>query len=151
MSAWPLLVADPCCCKVTGPNVAHSGSKDKDHTMVPGDITSCLHLTVPLYPGVFSSASLYCAYILWFLFLFYFSTIYFLLLVAPRVSEYLGSSQEWSPECYALLMHYDTGLGHLEHDLPTHTHTYPACMVLPIWATGHRSGGCLVLAHHLPK
>lgn len=131
--------------------MAFGGCRGQDLTMTLGGIIDYLRQAVPHYRGVFSSASLYCAYILWFLFLFYFSTIYFLLLVAPRVSEYLGSSQEWSPECYALLMHYDTGLGHLEHDLPTHTHTYPACMVLPIWATGHRSGGCLVLAHHLPK
>ena len=55
--------------------------------MAPGDISSCSHQTVP-----------HCTPL--FLFLFYFSTIYLFLLVAPSVSECLGSFQE----CSALLI-----------------------------------------------
>jgi hypothetical protein len=38
-----------------------------------------------------------------------FSTTYLLLLVVPRVFDCLGSSQEWSQECYAPLMFYSAG------------------------------------------
>ena len=64
--------------------------------MVPGGITGYSHQAVPHYPQVSSSASLHCAHILLFLFLFHFSTTYLLLLVVPGVSECLGLSQVWS-------------------------------------------------------
>lgn len=57
--------------------------------LVPGGITSYLHNIVPHYPPGSSSASLHCIHILLFLFLFYFSTTYLLLLVASGVSECL--------------------------------------------------------------
>lgn len=83
--------------------------------MVPGGVTSYSHLTVPHYPPVSSSASLHCDHILLFLFPVYFSTNNLLLLVVPRVSECLGSSQEWSQECCGIM---SPGRGHLGHGLP---------------------------------
>ena len=55
--------------------------------MVPDGITGYSHQAVPHYPPVSSSASLHCAHILLFLFLFRFSTTSLLLLVATGVSE----------------------------------------------------------------
>ena len=79
--------------------MAPGGSTGQDPTMVPDGITGYSHQAVPHYPRVSSSASLHCAHILLFLFLFHFSTTYLLLLVAPGISECLGLSQEWSQEC----------------------------------------------------
>jgi len=79
--------------------------------MVPGSIIGYSHQAVPHYPQVSSSASLHCTHILLFLFLFHFSTTYLLLSVVLRLSEHLGSSQEWSQKCYALFVHYGTRQG----------------------------------------
>jgi hypothetical protein len=65
-----------------------------------------LLMSVVHYLWVSSSASLHCVHILRFLFLFHIATSYLLLLVAPEVSECLGLFQEWSQECYDLLIHY---------------------------------------------
>lgn len=75
--------------------------------MDPGGINYSYHLTVPYYSRVSNSAYLCCIHIHLFLFLFHFSTTFLLLLVAPRVSECLGSSQE----CYGRLAHYGTKQG----------------------------------------
>ena len=88
-----------------------TGSTGQDSTIDSGGITGYSHQAVPHYPQVSISASLHCAHILLLLFLFYFSATDLLLLVALGVSECLGSSQEWSQECYAPLMHYDAGQG----------------------------------------
>ena len=74
------------------PDVGPGGSTGQDPTTVSGGVISYSHRAVPHYPQVPSSDSLHCACILLFLFLFHFSTTYLLLLVAPGVSEYLGSS-----------------------------------------------------------
>lgn len=83
----------------------------------PDGITSYSHQAVPHYPRDSSSASLHCAHILLSL-LSDFSNIHLLLLLAPRISEYLGSSPEQSQEDYGLFMQYGTGLGHLNPVLP---------------------------------
>lgn len=70
-------------------------------------ITGYSHWDVPHYPRVSSSASLDCVHIL--LLLFHLFTSYLLLLVAPGLCGYLGLSQVWSQECYALPMQRDTG------------------------------------------
>ena len=64
----------------------------QDHNTVPGGITGYSHQAVPHYPRVSSSASLHCAHILLFLFLFHLSTTHLLLSVVSGVSECLGSS-----------------------------------------------------------
>ena len=103
--------------------MASSGITSQDLTMVPGPRSqvpgprsqvpgpSYSHQVVPHYPPVSSSASLHCAHILLLLFLFRFSTTYLLFLVVSRVSVCLGSSQQWSQECYVLPVHYDTRHG----------------------------------------
>lgn len=74
--------------------------------LVPGDITSdCSALPLTL------QFCLLCTHILLFVFLFSVSTTYLLFLEVPRVSDYLGSSQEWVQECCFLLMHFGAGLG----------------------------------------
>jgi hypothetical protein len=83
-SAWPLVVTDPCCCRAT--DLDASGSTGQDPTMVSGGIAGYSQQAFPHYPQVSSSASLHCAHVLLFLFLFHFSTIYLLLLVVPGVS-----------------------------------------------------------------
>lgn len=101
--------------------------------MVPGGITSN-HIRlflIPSYPGMSSSASLHCSHILLLLILFHFPTTYLLILVAPGVSEDLGLSQEWSPECCALRVRY--GRGHLGHGLT------PQACVAPNWWSSQSS------------
>jgi hypothetical protein len=73
----------------------------------PGGTIVYSHQTVPHYPWLSSSASFHCAHILLLLFLCHFSLTYSLLLVVPRVSECLESSQV----CYARLVHYGAGRG----------------------------------------
>jgi hypothetical protein len=46
-----------------------------------------------------------------FVFLSYFYNTYLLLLLVPRISEYLRSSLKWFQEGYALFMQYNTGQG----------------------------------------
>ena len=57
--------------------------------MVSDGLTSHSHQAVPSYPLLSSFASLHCALILLFLFLFHFSTTYLFLSVVPGVSECL--------------------------------------------------------------
>lgn len=94
MSVWPLVKTDPSCCRATGPDVAHIGSRSQNPTMVPQGITSYSHRAVPLYPPVSSSASLHCAHVLLFLFVLHFFTTALLLSVVSRVFECLELSQE---------------------------------------------------------
>lgn len=75
-------------------------------TMVPDGISSYLHQAVPHCPQVSSSALLHCSYIL----LSLLSFLCLFLLLAPKVSDCLGSAQEWFQECYALPVHYGTRL-----------------------------------------
>lgn len=100
ISACPLVVMDSCLCRDTELKVALRATTDQDPTMVPSGTTVRLFLTL------FKSSVLSSFYpILLFLFLLYFSTTYLLLLVAPGVSECLGSSQQWSQRCYAPFKH----------------------------------------------
>ena len=85
--------------------------------MVPGDITSHPHQTVPHYNPVSSPAPPHRTRIPLLLPLLYFSTICPLLLMAPRISESPRSPQEWSQECYTPPTHYSTDRGHLQHGL----------------------------------
>lgn len=80
------------------------GSTDQDPTIVPGGITDYSHRAVPHLPPS-SPASLHYAHILLFLFLFHFSTAYYLFFMASRVS------QKWSQEWYALPVHYGARQG----------------------------------------
>ena len=57
-----------------------------DPDTAPGGITGYSHQAVPHYPRLSSSASLHCAHILLFHFLFHLSTTYWCLLVVPGVS-----------------------------------------------------------------
>jgi hypothetical protein len=123
-SAWCLVVTDPSCCKATGPDVAPSGITGYDPTTVPGGIISYSHQAIPHCPWASSSASLLCAHILSFSF-FSFLHHWLAPLSGTTVSEYLGSSQEWSQECYALLVHMAPGRDHLGSGLP---HPTPTCL-----------------------
>lgn len=69
------------------------GSTGQDPTVVPGGITGYSHQAVPHYLRVSSSACLYHAHILMFLFLFHFFTTYLILLEGTMVSKCLGFSQ----------------------------------------------------------
>lgn len=80
-------------------------STDQDPTIVPGGITDYSHHGVP-HPPPSSPASLHCAHILLFLFLFHFPTIYLLVLVVPGISKWGLRSG-----LYALLMYYDNRQG----------------------------------------
>ena len=91
--------------------MAPGGSTGQGPTVVPGGITGYSHQAH--YPQVSSSASLHCAHIFLFLFLFHFSTTYLCLLVACRVSECLRLSQERSRKCNVMV----PGRGHLRHGL----------------------------------
>ena len=109
-STGTVVVTHPCCCRATDPDMTPNDSTGQGPTMVPGDITSYSRPAVPRYPGVSSSASLHCAHAL-FLSLFHLSTTYLLLLVVPKLSKCLGSSRQWTQECYAPLVHYGTWQG----------------------------------------
>ena len=85
--------------------MATCGSTGQDPTIVPGDITDYSHQAV-LHSSLQFCLSSLC-YVLLFLFLLYLSTTSLILVMVSRVSECLGLSQEWSQECYALLVHYD--------------------------------------------
>jgi hypothetical protein len=77
MSAWLLVVTDPCCCRTTDPGIAPGGSTGQDPTMVPDSITSYSHQAThtTAYPRVSSPASHHCAHILLFLFLLHLSPL----------------------------------------------------------------------------
>ena len=99
MFTWPLVVTDSCYYKAMDSDIVLGCNMTQKLTLVLGSIISYSYQVDPHCPQVFSSPSLHCAHILLFLFLYRFSTTYLLLLVAPRVSECLGLSQEWSQEC----------------------------------------------------
>lgn len=121
-AAWPLVVTDLCCCRTTDPDVASGSSTGQNLTMVPCGIASYSQQGVPHYPQVSSSTSLCCIHSLWFL--------YLLLLVAPGVSECLGSSQV-GVSCIIV-----PDRVHLEHGAPG-LHSAQLVSIssqLPIWA-----------------
>lgn len=76
-----------------GPQWQHS----QDPTTVLGGNTSYSYQPVPHYLQLSSSASLHSLPFL---------HIYLLLFMVPRVSGYVGSSQECSQKCHALIVHY---------------------------------------------
>ena len=108
MSIWLLVVTVPCCCRATDPGVDPAAAQAR----VPqSQVISSYSHQLAHYPQVSSSACFHCVHILLFLFHFHFSTTYLLLLVMPGVSECLGSSQEWSQECYNPPVHCDARQG----------------------------------------
>lgn len=111
-----MVVTDSYYCRATDPEVVPSSSTGQDPSMVPVGITDSSHQAVPHYLRVSSfDSSLYSE--LLFLFLYHL----LVLRSGTRVSECLGSSQEWSQECYALLGHCGTRQDHLRSQ---------ACMVI---------------------
>lgn len=80
LSTWPLVVRNTCCCRDMDPDLALCVSRGQDSTMVPGGITGFSYQAAPYLLPVSRSASLHCAYILLFLVLFNFSTIFLALL-----------------------------------------------------------------------
>lgn len=92
MPVCPLVVTDPCCCRTIDTDVTPSRSTAHDPTVIPGAITS-LTIHIRLFLSVLKSQVLplfIASHILLFLFLFYSSTTYLLLLVTTGVLDCLG-------------------------------------------------------------
>lgn len=121
------MVINPCCCRATDPAMAlpvaaqperHSGPKRHQPAT-----HSRLYLTIwksPVLP-LFIVPTSSC------FFFFHFSATYLLLLVAPRLPECLGSSQEWLRSSLCLLCIIAPDRNHLRHGLPIRYH--PLCHV----------------------
>ena len=87
MSAWLLVVTDPCCCRTTDPGIAPGGSTGQDPTMVPDGTSPVTHIR--LFPDTLKSPvqPLFIVPTPFFLFSF---LHHLLLLEVPRVSGVSG-------------------------------------------------------------
>lgn len=77
---WPLVETgatdidpDLCCCRTTDPDMALGGRMGQGNSVASRDSISCFHQAVPHCPCISSSASLHCAQVILFLFLYRFS------------------------------------------------------------------------------
>lgn len=151
-SECPLVVTDLCFYWATDPDMVVNGHR-------PGSHHGSRWHQWPLTSGYSSSISLsllftsfHCAHI--FLLLFHFSTTYFLLLVVPRISEYLGSgvvSEAVSGVlCSVGVLWRRAGviLSMICPSVSVRCQTHSHLLLAPHWATqGASCKGCLSLAH----